>query len=488
MEQSLTVFLPYSGNKYTYNTIACLKKSSLVKEVILLCQGKPDNQVEGFRVINIESLFSSGTLKLIKDNSTNQFTMFITQDTRIDISRFALERFVKIAEDSGAGFVYSDYNDYKKNALIPHPTIDYQIGSLRNDFDIGCICLMNTNIMKETIREQFSEDYKFAGLYDLRLKISQDFSVIRIPEFLYTVWTLDNRKSGEKIFDYVDPKNRKVQIEMEIACTNHLKKIGAYLRPEFEKINYDENEFDIEASIVIPVKNRAKTISEAVYSAINQKAKFNFNIIVVDNHSTDGTTEILKSIKVKEPRLIHVIPERKDLGIGGCWNEAVYHAKCGKFVIQLDSDDVYKNETAIQKIIDKFYEEKCAMVVGSYIITNFKLEEIPPGIIDHKEWTPDNGRNNALRINGLGAPRAFFTPVLREIKFPNVSYGEDYAMALSISRNYQIGRIYEPIYMCRRWEGNTDAALDINKLNQYNQYKDRLRSFEILARQRKNAQ
>ena len=273
---------------------------------------------------------------------------------------------------------------------------------------------------------------------------------------------------------------------METVCTNHLKSIGAYLEPKFKTVNFDEGNFEVEASVVIPVKNRIKTIREAVDSAMKQKTSFQFNIIVVDNYSNDGTTDFLKSVAKKDGRLILIVPERKDLGIGGCWNEAVNHPQCGKFVIQLDSDDIYKDETTIQKIVNKFYEEKCAMVIGSYIITNFELKEIPPGIIDHQEWTPDNGRNNALRINGLGAPRAFYTPILRKINFPNVSYGEDYAVALAVSRDYQIGRIYEPIYLCRRWEENSDASPDINKQNQFNFYKDRLRSFEIIARQRKN--
>lgn len=288
------------------------------------------------------------------------------------------------------------------------------------------------------------------------------------------------------MFDYVDPKNRQVQIEMENVVTEHLKNAGAFLPPKFKQISFNEHSFKYKATVIIPVKNRIKTIEDAVNSVLEQKSNFAFNVIVIDNHSDDGTSGVLEFIAGIDSRLIHLIPERTDLGIGGCWNEGVHHAECGMFAVQLDSDDIYKDENTLQKIIDTFYSEKCAMVVGSYQLVNFKLEEIPPGIIDHKEWTPENGRNNALRINGFGAPRAFYTPLLREIKIPNVSYGEDYAVGLAISRNYRIGRIYENIYLCRRWEDNTDAALNIEKLNRYNFYKDKIRTFELKARQRMN--
>jgi glycosyltransferase involved in cell wall biosynthesis len=207
---------------------------------------------------------------------------------------------------------------------------------------------------------------------------------------------------------------------------------------------------------------------------------------VIDNHSTDGTTEMTSKFTETDDRVVHIIPERNDLGIGGCWNEGIFHEKCGKFAIQLDSDDLYIDNNVISRVVETFYGQKCAMVVGSYKMVNFNLEELPPGLIDHKEWTPGNGRNNALRINGLGAPRAFYTPVIRRIRVPNVSYGEDYAVGLAISRHYQIGRIYEPLYLCRRWEGNTDAALDINRANANNLYKDRLRTIELLARKQIN--
>jgi glycosyltransferase involved in cell wall biosynthesis len=328
-------------------------------------------------------------------------------------------------------------------------------------------------------------DFKFAGWYDLRLKISQTHTVLHLPEYLYTVTETDLRKSGEKQHDYVDPRNRAVQVEMEFACTDHLKVINAWLKPVFDRISFSETEFENEASVIIPVRNRARTIGDAIESVLSQEAPFSFNLIVVDNHSTDGTTDVVRSFAGRDKRLIHHIPDRKDLGIGGCWNEAVFHPECGKFSIQLDSDDLYIDNSVIARIVDSFYSQQCAMVIGSYQMVNFDLEEIPPGLIDHREWTPENGRNNALRINGLGAPRAFYTPVIRSIGIPDVSYGEDYAAGLAISRNYQIGRIYESLYLCRRWEGNTDAALDIVRTNANNLYKDRIRTMELMARKRK---
>ena len=329
-------------------------------------------------------------------------------------------------------------------------------------------------------------DYEFGALYDLRLRMK---NIVHINEYLYTEIETDTRKSGEKLFDYVDPKNREVQIEMEKVCTAHLKRIGAWLEPKFKDPDINEfadNDFTVTASVVIPVFNRAKTIMDAVRSALSQTADFPYNVIVVDNHSTDGTTEILTAMASEDPRLKHIIPAKYDLGIGGCWNLAVHHELCGEYAVQLDSDDVYSGPDTLQKIVDAFREQKCAMVVGTYQMTDFQMNPIPPGVIDHKEWTEDNGRNNALRINGLGAPRAFWTPLLRTVNLPNTSYGEDYALGLRISREYRIGRIYDVLYCCRRWDGNSDAALDIDKVNANNQYKDRIRTWELEARIRMN--
>ena len=363
--------------------------------------------------------------------------------------------------------------------------IEYQLGSIRDDFNFGSVLFFNTETLKAAATD-LRQDFQFAGLYALRMAVSRRKALTRIGESLYGKVELDVRKSDQKQFDYVDPKNRAVQIEMEQAATEHLKRIGAWLKPVFKKANLAQAKFKCEATVIIPVMNRVNTVGDAVTSVLQQRTTFPFNLIVVDNHSTDGTTDLLRKFAQKDKRLLHVIPERNDLLIGGCWNEAVMHPACGRFAVQLDSDDIYTDENTLQKIVDVFHQEKCAAVVGSYRMTNFKLEEIPPGVIDHKEWTPENGRNNALRIHGLGAPRAYYTPIIRGICFPNVSYGEDYAAMIAVSREYQIARIYEPIYLCRRWEGNSDAGIDVAKQNAFNFYKDKLRTFEVLARQQLN--
>ncbi|MBX3009061.1 MAG: glycosyltransferase family 2 protein [Melioribacteraceae bacterium] len=479
----ITVFLPYSGAQHSAETIQELNSCKLISKIYLLSTKKFDDVPRNCEVLEVPDITSTTTFEMIRDKAEAKFICLFTQDNHFQLGQFAVERFYNVINSTGAALVYSNFFDKKENEISKHPVNDYQLGSLRDDFDFGYMMFINTEFLKKYKSEQ---QYKFAGIYDLRLHLSTHREFIRIPEFLYTTVETDLRKSGVKQFDYVNPKNRDVQIEMELAVTSHLKKIGAYLSPKFDEIELTDSEFTLEASVIIPVKNRVSTIGDAITSVLSQKTDFKFNLLVVDNYSDDGTTEKIKEFAEKDERLIHIIPQRKDLGIGGCWNEAVSHDLCGRYSIQLDSDDIYYDEFTVQKIVDLFRKEKCAMVIGSYKMTNFKLEEIPPGIVDHKEWTPDNGRNNALRINGLGAPRAFYTPVLREFKIPNVSYGEDYAVGLLISRNYQIGRIYEPIYMCRRWEGNSDASLDINKQNIYNEYKDRIRTIEVLARQRKN--
>ncbi len=487
MSAPITAFIPYSGNQFTKATVEQLQESGLVEKIYLLTTGTSDLRIEGCESLPVGAITSSQTMKLIARKAQTHFALFLILDAPIDFGQFALQRFLNVAETTVSGLVYSDYSDIKLDARTPHPVIEYQEGSVRDDFNFGSVLFMNNVILREAADDIASSDFEFAGLYALRLAIARRSRITRIGEFLYSKIESDLRKSGEKQFDYVDPKNRQVQIEMELAAVEHLRKVGAYLKPDFKDVNLHEGNFESEASVIIPVKNRVKTIGDAVESVLKQRTNFPFNLLVVDNHSSDGTTEMLKGFVANDNRVLHLIPVREDLGIGGCWNEAVHHATCGRFAVQLDSDDLYKDETTLQRVVDTFRAEKCAMVVGSYQMTNFKLEEIPPGIIDHKEWTPDNGRNNVLRINGFGAPRAFFTPILRSLKIPNVSYGEDYAVGLAISRDYQIGRIYEPIYLCRRWEGNSDADLDINKANAFNFYKDKIRTFEILARQRKNA-
>ena len=487
MSSTITVFLPFSGNHFTTKTISDLNNSKLINKIYLLSQENLTANIPGAEVLRVDSLFSSSTTKLMESKAGSDYILFLTQDTLIQLGQFSLERFISVAQSTGSGILYSDYYDIKNNAASAHPVIDYQFGSVRDDFSFGPILFFDKTAFTNALKG-IEESLKYAGLYALRLAISRHHPITRIPEFLYSSIETDERKSGEKLFDYVNPKNRDVQIEMEKAVTEHLKKINVYLEPKFKSINPDDGKFENEASVIIPVKNRTKTIDDAVQSVLKQKTNFDFNLIVIDNHSTDGTSSILHEFAAKDNRVIHIVPERIDLGIGGCWNEGVYHQSCGRFAVQLDSDDIYKDENTLQKIVDVFRKEKCAVVIGSYQLTDFNLKEIPPGLIDHREWTPDNGRNNALRINGLGAPRAYFTPLLREIKIPNVSYGEDYAVVLAMSREFQIGRIYESVYICRRWEGNSDAALSIEKQNAHNIYKDRIRTFEMLARQRKNSQ
>lgn len=480
--KQINCFLICNDLSATQKTVDQLRKSDTVKNIYLLTKDN-STHIAGCGNIVTDQLQSSQTIQLIAEKSDAEYSLIYTKDSFLELGQFALERFIRIADDTQAGLVYADYYELKEGVRSAHPVIDYQEGSLRDDFNFGSVLFYHAGKLKKAASET-NKEYQFAGLYNLRLKVSQTSELVHINEYLYTEVEMDTRKSGEKQFDYVDPRNRAVQIEMEIACTDHLKNTHGYLAPTFKKIAFDESNFPVEASVIIPVKNRVKTIGDAIQSVIIQKTNFQFNLIIIDNYSNDGTSELIEEYASKNENIIHIIPERNDLGIGGCWNEGVQDSRCGKFAVQLDSDDVYQNENTLQKIVNAFYEQNCAMVVGSYTMTNFAMETIAPGLIDHKEWTPENGRNNALRINGLGAPRAFYTPVLREIKVPNTSYGEDYALGLRISREYQIGRIYESLYLCRRWEDNSDASLDVVKMNGHNLYKDKIRTVELKARKK----
>lgn len=479
MNQNVTCVLNFAETEQFQSTIRNLNESNIISQILIVSPKKIT--IKGAEIIISNSnLEATETWKIIAERINSDHVLIYTKTLTLNPGQYAIERLVQTCDDSGAGMVYSDYFENKQGKINAHPVIDYQDGSLRDDFNFGSLTLYKTSVLKEAI-VSITKNYKYAALYDLRLKVSQKHPIVHLPELLYTEVETDTRKSGEKIFDYVDPRNRERQIEMEQVCTEHLKAIDAYLEPKFKKIVFPEDIFPVEASVIIPVRNRVNTIGDAIDSVLKQKTSFKYNLIIIDNHSTDGTSELIK--QYKDNRLVHIIPKREDLGIGGCWNEGIAHEKCGKFAIQLDSDDLYIDDNVISRIVNAFYEQNCAMVIGSYQMVNFKLKEIPPGLIDHKEWTPDNGRNNALRINGLGAPRAFYTPVIRDIKVPNTSYGEDYAIGLNISRYYQIGRIYEPLYLCRRWEGNSDASLDIQKMNSHNFYKDKLRTIELKARQ-----
>ena len=428
------------------------------------------------------SLRETETLRSIAEALSQKYVLIYTKDTPLEMGMFALDRIIAIAEDTGADMLYADHYELieGENGKVRrrHPLIDCQKGALRDDFDFGSVLVFKSASFRRAVRAM-ENDRQWGALYDLRLRMKK---IVHINEYLYTEIETDLRKSGEKQFDYVDPKNRAVQIEMEEICTEHLKRIKAYLKPSFKEPEQTGETFPVTATVVIPVYNRIRTVRDAVESALSQECDFPFNIIVVDNHSTDGTTELLAEMAAKDSRLVHVVPMKRDLCIGGCWNLAVHHEMCGEYAVQLDSDDVYSGPDTLTKIVGAFCEQKCAMVVGTYQMTDFQMNPIPPGVIDHKEWTEENGRNNAMRINGLGAPRAFWTPLLRKLNLPNTSYGEDYALGLRISREYRIGRIYDVLYCCRRWDGNSDAALDIDKVNANNLYKDRIRTWELEAR------
>ena len=419
---------------------------------------------------------STKKLRDIAAEADAEYTLLYTRETRLDWVRFGLERLLQIAADSGAAMIYADHFNGDK----PAPVIDYQEGSLRDDFDFGGVQVYRTDLLKKAVAAM-DEEYEFAAMYDLRLRVSEMGPLVHANELLYYEIETDTRASGEKLFDYVDPRNRAVQVEMEKVCTAYLKRIGGYLKPVFREVDLSEGEFPVEASVVIPCKNRVRTIGDAIRSALSQKTDFAYNVIVVDDNSDDGSVDVIKSF-VGDPKLVYVAQDKTYHAIGGNWNAALHHPKCGRFALQLDSDDVYSDENTVQKFVDAFREQGCAMVVGTYRITDFEMRELPPGVIDHREWTPDNGRNNALRINGLGAPRGFWTPLLRELNFPTTKYGEDYAVALRVSREYRIGRIYDVMYNCRRWGGNSDAALDVEATNRNNLYKDRIRTWELQAR------
>ncbi|WP_195449388.1 glycosyltransferase family 2 protein [Bacteroides nordii] len=480
MKTTINCFIPFANAAQAEKTVQSLQSSDLIKKIYLLTTETTAPPLPGCDILTVSALNSSATMRAVATHSDADYTLLYTKYTTLSPGMFAFERMIHIAKDSNAGMVYADHYQVAEGVQKNAPVIDYQPGSLRDDFNFGSVLLYKASALKEAV-SRMKADYQFAGLYDLRLKLSQKEALVHINEYLYSEVENDTRKSGEKIFDYVDPKNRGLQIEMEQACTEHLKEIGGYLAPEFKKIEFNAGNFEYEASVIIPVRNRIRTIRDAIRSVLNQKTDFKFNLIIIDNHSTDGTTDAIREFTSDE-RLIHIVPERNDLGIGGCWNLGVHHEKCGKFAVQLDSDDVYKDENTLTTMVQAFYEQNCAMVVGTYMMTDFNMNMIAPGIIDHKEWTPENGRNNALRINGLGAPRAFYTPVLREIKVPNTSYGEDYALGLNFSRQYQIGRVYDVVYLCRRWDDNSDAALDVVKMNGHNLYKDRIRTWELQAR------
>jgi glycosyltransferase involved in cell wall biosynthesis len=498
----LTVAIPYTEDNQFETLARQLTANQLVEEVLCLHQNAPPSLPpslpEDVKAINVDAFFSGLAINSLIESWRTDYLLLILPGGRVEFGPRAPERLAQVVDDSGAALVYSDFRE-RNGAEVPgeivdHPLIDYQLGAIRDNFDFGSVVLLSREAVVKALRDHggISPDIRWGGLYDLRLKLSINSTIFRIPEPLYTRAAADLRASGEKIFDYVDPRKRDYQIEMEKIATEHLERIGARLEPRFADLPESGEEFPVKASVIIPVRNRVKTIADAVRSALSQKADFPFNVIVVDNHSTDGTTDLLSNLAADNDRLIHIAPARTDYGIGGCWNEAIYSPYCGRYAAQLDSDDVYSSENTLARIVAEFDSARSenksyAMVIGSYTIVDFDLNELPPGLIDHREWTRENGRNNALRINGLGAPRAFDVTALRRIGLPNTSYGEDYAVALRVSREYEIGRIYDSLYFARRWSDNSDSALPLATMNRYDAYKDRLRTIEILARQQFNA-
>jgi len=494
----LTVAIPYTEDKQFETSARQLTAHQLVEEVMCLHQNAPPSLPpplpEDVKAVNVDAFFSGPAINSLIEAWRTDYLLLILPGGRVDFGARAPERLVQVADDTGAALVYSDFRERNGAEVVDHPLIDYQLGAIRDNFDFGSVVLLAREAVVKALRDHggISPDIRWGGLYDLRLKLSINSTIFRIPEPLYTRAAADLRASGEKIFDYVDPRKRDYQLEMEKIATEHLERIGARLEPRFADLPESGEEFPVKASVIIPVRNRVKTIADAVRSALSQKTDFPFNVIVVDNHSTDGTTDLLRNLAAENDRLIHIMPARTDYGIGGCWNEAIYSPYCGRYAAQLDSDDVYSSENTLARIVAEFdsvrsENKSYAMVIGSYTIVDFDLNELPPGLIDHREWTRENGRNNALRINGLGAPRAFDVTALRRIGLPNTSYGEDYAVALRVSREYEIGRIYDSLYFARRWSDNSDSALPLATMNRYDTYKDRLRTIEILARQQFNA-
>lgn len=486
MQNIITCYIPYNGDIRILTSAKKILADKLVAKVYLLVADKKIISINEFDILKTKNYHDAETVKQIAETSRTKYSLIISGFSPVEFEPFAIQRFFDIAESTEAGLLYSDYwIEDNNNSRKPFKVNELQKGSIRDDFNFGHVYFYRSKYIRQYI-EKIKKKYRFAAMYALRLLVMRKALILKIPEFSYFAAESNDTLSASSIFDYVNPGNKERQLEMEHAVTRHLEKTGAYLSPFFKEINPDTNGFEYEASVIIPLKNRVKTIEQAIHSALAQKAGFKYNVIIIDNHSTDGSTKLIRKMAETDQRVVHIVPENKFLGIGGCWTLGIHHEKCGKFACQLDSDDLYKNENTLQKIADKFYAEKCAMVIGSYETTDFMLQSIPPGIVDHDEWTAANGRNNALRINGFGAPRAFFTPVLRKLNLPNVSYGEDYATCLAISRTYKTGRIFESLYICRRWDDNTDNSLDMETANRYNAYKDTIRTYEILARQHLN--
>ena len=489
-KKGIDCFVVYADAETTLVTLKQLKEEPLVEKIYVLMKDEEPCPFMGCEVLRVDGYQSAATVRKIAEVLEAPYALVCPKPTAITFGYQAIRRMCSVASSVEASVVYADHYAVKGGEVVKCPTMDFYYGSVRDDFDFGSVLLFHAETLKKYTQDFPDANYRYSGWYDLQLfalRQKRNASLFHLREFLYTEEEHDLRKSGEKQFDYVDPRNREVQVEREQVCTNHLKIIGSYIDPEsIVDVSVERGDFEREASVIIPVRNRVKTIEDAIRSALSQHTSFEFNVLVVDNLSTDGTTEVIEMLAHLDSRVVHIVPTRPDLGIGGCWSLAFNDSRCGRFAVQLDSDDLYSGPDTLQRIVDKFYEERCGMVIGSYRMCNFLLETLPPGLIDHREWTPENGHNNALRINGLGAPRAFFTSLLRKIGMPNTSYGEDYAVGLAFCRKYKIGRIYDELYLCRRWEGNSDAALTPEQVNRNNIYKDSLRTMELIDRRSLN--
>jgi GT2 family glycosyltransferase len=484
----ITALVPFSPQPGFERMLQTFLTSPWIEKVMI--QGNEEIKTSWHKCIAIEpeALILGRKLNMLLDSIGTEYLLIVNHPSGILIEPDAIERFLEVAESTSAGMVYSDYYEEKSGGWKGHSINDYQLGSIRENFDFGPVMFFSMPAIRKALGQYGAiADTKYASLYDLRLKLSIDHILFHIQEFLYTKrLNVSGEALYEDHFDYVDPRNYIIQKEMEDIATEHLKNIGAFLKPGSKKAPPSTYHFPLEASVIIPVRNRERTVTDAIQSVLLQETDFPFNVIVVDNHSTDDTSDILSFLAKQNPKVKHIIPSRNDLSIGGCWNDAIASSECGRYAVQLDSDDLYSAPDTLQKIVDLFQNNDFAMVIGSYTLVNESLEEIPPGLIDHREWTDANGHNNALRVNGLGAPRAFNTALVREIGFLNVGYGEDYALALRLSREYRIGRIYESLYLCRRWAGNTDSSLSIEESNRNDTFKDKIRTIEIMARQKLN--
>lgn len=486
LSQSTTLFIPSAAVPYSQEMFFRIIRHPAIKRVYVLFppeKRKWDIVWENCTYIRVDSLTSSQCVKQVADLCDTKYALWLMRPAEVEIGYQGLSRMLRAAEDADAPMVYADRYDKKESGPLPHPLTDCQEGSVRDDFDFGSLWLLRSDVLREFAASRWCGEYRYAAPYALRLFICRQQLPLHLDEYLYTQGEIVSKSEHEAHFQYLAASQRDRQLECEQACTEHLKCLGAWLPAgTYESLPEDQYTYPVEVSVIIPVRNRVRTIGDAIKSALAQTASFPFNVLIVDNHSDDGTSEIIEQYAAQHPNVFHLKQTRQDLGIGGCWDWAIRSEQCGRYAVQLDSDDLYSHTHVLEQIVAAFRQRNAAMVVGAYKVVDFELQPLPPGLIAHTEWTEENGRNNLLRVNGMGAPRAFRTQILRTLGVPNTSYGEDYALGLAISRRYPIERIFDEMYLCRRWEGNSDAALSVEKNNRNNHYKDKLRTIEIAAR------